>query len=101
MSGEGEVLRGIAGQVEKIDSRLEKLETIVNERLYDTRPLWSDLQPRIHTIEQTVGEHTTTLNDIHYLLRAINDNMLRVQAAQKRMEDLLQHEEEVDGPSLV
>ncbi|HLG13226.1 MAG TPA: hypothetical protein VJH03_01715 [Blastocatellia bacterium] len=83
MSNEAEIL----AIVRAIEERLKKLETTVDERLYDTRPLWSDLQPRISGIEARLEAVEKTLHDVLYQLRVLNNTLLRMQGESERLED--------------
>ena len=50
------MVENLTADMREVKTRLSSLETTVNERLYDTRPQWADLMPRITNIEkQLVG----------------------------------------------
>ena len=90
MNGEAEILAIVRG----MDERLKKLETTVEERLYDTRPLWSDLQPRIsgietrlESVEKTLQGQAGILRDLVYQLRVLNKTLLRIQGDSEQLED--------------
>jgi len=89
-----DIARNTDAKIQDINSRLERLETVVTERLYDTRPLWADITPRIEAIdtrtlniEASLTEVNSGLNELKYLMRAMNDNTLRTQANIQQVED--------------
>ena len=89
-----DIARNTDAKIQNMDARLERIETAVNERLYDTRPLWADITPRIEAIdartvivEASLSEINSSLNELKYLMRAVNDNALRTQAHIRQVED--------------
>jgi len=102
-NGNDEILTAIKDldtHVTKIDSRLQSLEKKVDERLYDTRPIWhkvvadiaelqagqkrlEDSQRRIEEGQQAIHLDMTsvngTVNEVRGDQRVINDSVRRMQ----------------------
>jgi chromosome segregation ATPase len=92
------LLNQIFDLVRNIDGRLQKLEATVSERLYDTRPAWDDLKPRIEaigsqvdSIENRLVGMDSSLGELKYSVRAMNDNVLRAQANIRQIEDRIEN----------
>ena len=80
----------VAVILQSIDSRFQRLEQKVEERLYDTRPIWQkvvadigQLQEGQRRLEETVssefGQINKSLRDIYYRMEVLPDTMLSVQ----------------------
>ena len=76
--------------LQNIDSRLQSLEQKVEERLFDTRPIWqkvvadiAQVQEGQRRLEETMsaefGQVNKSLRDIYYRMEVLNDTMLNVQ----------------------
>ena len=74
-----------------LEKRFDILEQKVDERLYDTRPIWqtvladiAHLQEGQRRLEETMssefGQVNKSLRDIYYRMEVLNDTMLNVQA---------------------
>jgi hypothetical protein len=53
------IVRGLSSKVGSMDSRLSSLEQKVDERLYDTRPLWEGVQ--VQLVELREGQEKIAL----------------------------------------
>ena len=79
--------------LQNIDSRLQRLEQKVDERLHDTRPIWekvladvAQLQEGQTRLEGDVHEINVSIRDIYYKIEVFNDTMLNVQAKHRDMD---------------
>lgn len=77
----------VVSMLQQIDSRLQNLEQKVEERLYDTRPIWEKiiadiarLQEGQTRLEGDVHEIKVSIRDIYYKMDVLNETMLNVQA---------------------
>jgi len=84
----------VASILLSIDSRLQRLEQKVEERLYDARPIWqkvvadiaqlqegqTHLASDVHEMRGEVHEIKVSMRDIYYKMEVLNDTMLNVQA---------------------
>jgi chromosome segregation ATPase len=77
----------IESRLDAVESRFQELEKTVDDRLQQARPVWEAVLTRLGTMEER-------LNDIEYLIRGTNDNMLRSQARIIKVEDRLDKLEE-------
>jgi len=102
--------------LQQIDSRLQGLEQKVEERLYDTRPIWQKVVADIGQLQEgqvqlqegqtrleadvrgmrgEVHEIKVSIRDIYYKMEVLNDTMLNVQGKHKdvdrRVRELEQH----------
>jgi len=83
-----------------IDSRLQRLEQKVEERLQDTRPIWQKvladiaqlqegqtrLEGDVHEIKGEVHEIKVSVRDIYDKMDVLNETMLNVQAKHRNVE---------------
>ena len=88
--------------LQNIDSRLERLEQTVEERLHDTRPIWekvvadiAQLQQGQDRLEGDVHEIKVSIRDIYYKMDVLNETMLNVQAKHR---DVDRRVRELEGP---
>jgi hypothetical protein len=79
--------------LQNIDSRLQSLEQKVEERLYDTRPVWqkvvadiAHLQEGQTRLEGEVHEIKVSMREVSFKLDVLNDTMLTVQARHKDLD---------------
>jgi septal ring factor EnvC (AmiA/AmiB activator) len=80
-------LAQILSAVQDLGTRLGNLETKVEERLYDTRPIWEKVQADITQLQEgqesmrkDVREVRTELRDMNRKLSIFNDNLVQIQA---------------------
>lgn len=66
-----------------IDMRLQNLEQKVEERLYDTRPIWEKVVADIARVEGDVGEIKVSIRDIFFQMSAVSDTMRVIQGSHK------------------
>ena len=73
--------------VQTLETRVTNLENKVEERLYDTRPLWQNVRADIAQLQEgqtrlegDVHEIKVSIRDIYYKIEVFNDMMLNVQA---------------------
>ena len=80
--------------VQNLETRVDNLENKVDERLYDTRPIWEKVvadvaqfdkgQRRLEeTMSSEFGRLNKSLRDIYYKMEVLNDTMLNVQGTLK------------------
>lgn len=70
-----------------LEDRMGTLEQKVEERLYDTRPIWEKVQADIaqlqdgqESMRKDVREVRTELRDMNRKLSIFNDNLVQIQA---------------------
>jgi len=82
-------------------SRLEKVEEALEERLYDTRPIWQKVVADIahlqegqdalrsaqDTLRADVGEIKKSMRDVYYRFDVLNNTMLAIRADQRDIYD--------------
>ena len=75
-------------------SRLDKVEETLEERLYDTRPIWqkvvtdiAHLQKGQDTLHADVGEIKKSLRDVYYRFDVLNNTMLAIRADHRDIYD--------------
>ena len=73
--------------VQNLETRVTTLENKVEERLYDTRPIWQKVEADIIRLQEgqtrlegEVREIKVSMRDISFKLDVLNDTMLTVQA---------------------
>ena len=99
---DGEKIALILTIVTKIESdyanvarRLNNLEHKVDERLYDTRPIWQKVVADIAQLQEGQNRLEGSVREISFKLDVLNDTMLTVQAKHKdldvRVRELEQH----------
>ena len=54
-------LDNIEKQQSEISARLERLETLVNQRLYDTRPIWESVLASIAELDKKIDARVDDL----------------------------------------
>lgn len=59
----GERLQSLDGRLQSLEERLHSLETKVDERLYDTRPMWEAVQVQITEVREQITEHINKLGE--------------------------------------
>lgn len=90
-------------------SRLENLERKVDERLYDTRPIWQKVvadigllqegQQRLEQGQETLRTEVRSISrDINYRLDALNKTMLGIQAHHLEIDDRVRTLENTRNP---
>src|SRR5712691_5608720 len=92
--GSDEKLTQILTAVQNLDARLGSLEQKVEERLYDTRPIWEKVQMDIAQLQADVGgikqgqqlllgevrEIKTSIRDFNRKFSIFNDTLVTMQA---------------------
>lgn len=80
-------LESLENRFGNLETRMDKLETKVEERLYDTRPIWEKVQADIAQLQEgqeamrkDVREVRTELRDMNRKLSIFNDNLVQIQA---------------------
>ena len=75
-------------------SRLDKVEETLEERLYDTRPIWqkvvadiAHLQEGQDVLQVDVGEIKKSMRDVYYRFDVLNHTMLAIRADQRDIYD--------------
>ena len=92
-------------RVEDIDARLQRLEQKVEERLYDTRPIWqsvlaaiNQLQEGQQRLENEVREIRTSLRDTARRMSIFNDMLISIQADYRDIYDRIRRLELGSNP---
>lgn len=97
-------------RLDNLEKRFDTLENKVDERLYDTRPIWqkvvadiAQLQEGQKRLEGDVREIKTSVRDISLQIGVMNDTMLAVQAKHRdldsRVRELEQHHQKPSNSS--
>ena len=80
-------LAQILSAVQDLGTRLGNLEQKVEERLYDTRPIWEKVQSDIallqegqESLRKDVRDVRTELRDMNRKFSIFNDNLVQIQA---------------------
>jgi len=88
--------------IKTIDERLGRLEQKVDERLYDTRPMWhrvgddlAQVQASLERLEQGQGELRSAVRDVNRDQIVINDVARRIQLDFHAIDERL-HRLEID-----
>ena len=85
------IVQALETRVDNIDFRLNNVEQTLDERLYDTRPIWqkavadiAQLQATVDALQDTCnigfGEIKKSLRDIYYRFDTLSGTMLAIQA---------------------
>lgn len=86
--------RHIETGIINLGTRLESLENKVDDRLYDTRPVWEGVQAQISEMREEMRERFDNLEgevkDTNRRMRVLNDTMLSMQADSLALEDRLE-----------
>jgi chromosome segregation ATPase len=87
-------LYALQKQVLQLTTVIESLDSKVDARLHDTRPLWEGVQSRLESIENQLGEISGKLErlepdvkEIKRNQRALNENFLSLQGRQSETEE--------------
>ena len=73
--------------LQNIDSRLQRLEQKVDERLHDTRPIWEKVVADIARVQGEVHEIKISVREISYQIGGIGDTLVRFQGKNKELEE--------------
>ena len=83
----GTRLGSLENRFGNLETRMGSLEQKVEERLYDTRPIWEKVQADIAQLQEgqesmrkDVREVRTELRDMNRKLSIFNDNLVQIQA---------------------
>lgn len=86
-TSDSEKISLILTTVQHLETRVDNLEQKVNERLYDTRPIWekvvadiTQLKEGQQRLEGDVREIKDSVRDIDRRVTFLSDTMIRVQA---------------------
>ena len=78
-------------RVDKLEHRFDGFEARVEERLYDTRPIWQKVVADIGHLQE--GQDTlraeikTSMRDVYYRFDVLNNTMLAIRADQRDIFD--------------
>ena len=78
---EGRIER-LENRVNNIDSRLQRLEQRVEERLYDTRPIW-------HRVVADIGQLQTSHQRLHNGQQSLETSVQRLEEGQQYLRTLI------------
>jgi chromosome segregation ATPase len=85
--------------LQNIDSRLQRLEQKVEERLHDTRPIWERVVLEIAQLREGQQEIKTSIRDIFRRLSIFNDTLMTLQADYRDIYDRVRGLERNQNPS--
>ena len=87
-------VQSLTVRVGKLEHRFDGLEQKVDERLYDTRPIWqkvvadiAHLQEGQDVLRTDVGEIKRSLRHVYYRFDILNNTMLAIRADQRDLYD--------------
>jgi len=69
--------------VQNLETRVDNLEHKVDERLYDTRPIWEKVVADIGKLQEGQNRLEGSVQEISDKLDVLNEAMLNVQAKQR------------------
>lgn len=80
-------VQNLSTRMESLEQRFGSLEQKVEERLYDTRPIWEKVQADIvglqegqEALRKDVREIRTELHNMNRRFSVLNDNLVQTQA---------------------
>jgi BMFP domain-containing protein YqiC len=83
-------MQTLAARVENLEHRFDDLDHKVDERLYDTRPIWqkvatdiAHLQEGQDALRADMGEMKKSMRDVYYRFDVLNNTMLAIRADQR------------------
>jgi len=86
-----EMLRVQSLRIEAVESRLTSLETKVDDRLKDTRPLWEGVQHRLDQIEERIAYGfeavQSQLQILNKKMELMTQDIMQVRAEQRLLEE--------------
>lgn len=92
-------------RVDKLEHRFDGFEERVEERLYDTRPIWqkvvadiAHLQEGQDTVRAGVGEIKKSMRDVYYRFDVLNNTMLAIRTDQRDIFDRVRALENHSSP---
>ena len=81
-------------RLDALEQRHDRFEQRVEERLFDTRPIWekivadiAQLQGGQTRLEGDVGDIKKSIRDVFYRISAMSDTMVAIQGDYKHMDD--------------
>ena len=87
------IVQNLVTRVDKVEQhfnafeeRFNVLETKVEERLYDTRPIWQKVVTDIGQLQEGQNRLEGSVRQISYKLDVLNDTILTVQAKHKDLD---------------
>src|SRR6185369_8982586 len=83
-----QTLASVVKVVQELTVRVEKLDQKVEERLYDTRPMWERLASKVDLLQEGLQELRQGQNDLREELRKGQDDLR--QELRKGQDDLRQ-----------
>ena len=90
---DSEKLNIILTTVKSLETRVQRLEQKVDEKRYDTRPLWEKLEADIADLKKTLHTETSeikrSLRDLSRKQSVLNDSILQVHADLRDMDGRL------------
>ena len=94
--------RSVDEKLTLVLTRLDSLEKKVDERLYDTRPIWQKVVADIGQLqtgqEALRAEVRSMRRDIYYRLDVLNQTMLGIQADHRDIDDRVRSLENTRNP---
>jgi chromosome segregation ATPase len=73
-------VQNLSTRMESLEQRFGSLEQKVEERLYDTRPIWEKVQADISLLQEGVQEMNTHWRDMNRKFSVFTDNLMQMQA---------------------
>jgi septal ring factor EnvC (AmiA/AmiB activator) len=100
-TNDSDMIALILTTVQNIKIRMDSLEKKVDERLYDTRPIWekvvadiAQLQEGQRRLEGDVGDIKVSIRDIFFQMSAVGDTMRAIQGSHKDLDIRVRHLEQ-------
>ena len=79
-------LTNVERRFDRLEQRLDNLEQKVEERLYDTRPIWEKVVADIARLQEGQTRLEGSVREISYKLDVLNETTLTVQAKHKDLD---------------
>ena len=90
---DSEKLNIILTTVKSLETRVQRLEQKVDEKRYDTRPLWEKLEADIADLKKSLHSETSeikrSLRDLSRKQSVLNDSILQIHADLRDMDGRL------------
>lgn len=82
-----EMLRDLTLRVESVETKLEALETKVDERIKDTRPLWEGVDARLTAIKEGQGRVEQKLAIVDRKIDLLNKELFEMRTEHSLLQD--------------
>jgi chromosome segregation ATPase len=74
------LVKSVIANQSKTDARVERLERVLEERLYDTRPIWEALRAQVQELEGRVGAIESEITEMRAEMTGMRAEMTGMRA---------------------